>query len=72
MKVYVLESIINNNLRKEKYFKTRKAADKYLAKLLDENRLSVEDVIYRDNNHSQEFVCDYYNRFIVSREIISL
>lgn len=68
MKVYVLESIINNNLRKEKFFKTRQDADKYLAKLLDENNLTVEDVIYRDNNHSQEFVCDYYNRFIVSRE----
>lgn len=72
MKVYVLESIINNNLRKEKFFKTRQDADKYLAKLLDENNLTVEDVIYRDNNHSQEFVCDYYNRFIVSREIIQL
>ena len=72
MKIYVLESIINNSVKKEKYFKTRSAADKYLAKVLDENNLSVEDIIYRNNNHSQEFVCDYYNRFIVSREIIQL
>ena len=65
MKVYVLEAIINNKLTSDKVFASRENANRYLEKLLDHYNLEVNEVVYKDNNHYQEFVCDNYNRIIV-------
>ncbi|MDY2888514.1 MAG: hypothetical protein SOU19_03010 [Candidatus Caccosoma sp.] len=72
MKVYVLNALINNHMMKDKMFTTRQKANKYLEKILDKNNLVVDEVIYKDNNHSQEFICNDYNRIFINREIINL
>ncbi len=67
MKIYHLEAIINNQEVANKNFISRKIADKYLEKLLNRYNLEVGDVIYRDHQHNQEFVCNDYSRILIKR-----
>lgn len=67
MKIYKLDAIINNEELFHKNFLDREHADKYLEALLNKYNLEVNEVIYRDNKHSQEFVCNDYNRISINR-----
>ncbi len=67
MKIYKLDAIINNEELLHKNFIDREQADKYLERLLNKYNLEVSEIIYRDNKHSQEFVCNDYNRISINR-----
>lgn len=69
MKVYKLDAIINNEELVHKMFISREKADKYMEKILNKYNLEVDEIIYRDNKHSQEFVCNTYNRISINRVI---
>lgn len=67
MKIYHLEAIINNQEVLKKSFISRKTADKYMEKILNRYNLEVDDIIYRDHKHNQEFVCNEYSRISIKR-----
>ncbi|MCI5745359.1 MAG: hypothetical protein MR270_03660 [Erysipelotrichaceae bacterium] len=67
MKIYELEAIINKDTILHKNFVTREKANKYLEKILSEYNLNVEDIIYKNDVHHQEFVCNDYNRITINR-----
>lgn len=69
MKVYKLDAIINNEDAVHKMFISREKADKYMEKILNKYNLEVDEIIYRDNKHSREFVCNTYNRISINRVI---
>ena len=71
MKVYVLNAIINNQNIKSKVFESREKACRYLSKILDDHNLEVEDIVYRNNKHNQEFICNQYNIISINREIVN-
>lgn len=64
---YRLEAIMNGERRVVKNFKTRDDANKYLAKLMDQSHLEVNEIISRNRKHDIEFVCDDYNRVFINR-----
>ena len=67
MNLYKLEPIVNHKNLKPEFFLSREKAEQHLEKLLNKYNLVVDEVVYKDNNHSQEFVCDFYNRFFINR-----
>ena len=67
MNLYKLEPIVNSKNLKPEFFLSREKAEKELEKLLNKYNLEVEEVVLKDNNHSQEFVCDFYNKFFIKR-----
>lgn len=51
-----------------KTFKTREKANRFLDKYLESHNLEVQDIInVNDNVHNIEYICNDYNRFLISR-----
>ena len=73
MKYYELNAIVNgeNVKLKRSMFSTRDDAINYMFHYFDEHylySLNVEDEYKVNNNkHSIEYVCDFHNRFTVTR-----
>ena len=73
MKYYELNAIVNGeNIKLKKHtFASRNDAINYMFHYFDEHylyTLNVEDEYAIDNNkHSIEYVCNYHNRFRVTR-----
>ena len=77
MKYYTLSAVVNgSNVRlKRNAFATRNDAIDYMFKYYDDHSLyslQVRDEhIVGDNKHSIEYVCNYHNRFTITREVIA-
>ena len=75
MKYYTLRAIVNGtNVRlRRSAFSTRDEAIDYMFKYYDDHSLYSlhvnDEHIVGDNKHSIEYVCNYHNRFTVTREI---
>ena len=69
MKYYVLEGLIRGNSIREKLSSSRPEAEKELEKILYKKGLQVEDRRF-PSKHTEEFVCDQYTRFFISRVVI--
>ena len=67
MNLYKLEPIVNYKNLKPEFFLSREKAEKHLEKILTKYNLVVSEIVYKDNNHSQEFICDFYNKFFIKR-----
>lgn len=67
MKKYRLKYTINGRDGRVKYFATRNKAESYMGRVLLRTGLDVTDIIFRDNDHSQEFYCNDYSRFTIDR-----
>lgn len=67
MKRYKLEYIVNGKRGKCKSFNSRSSAESYMGKVLLRKHLDVTDIIMKDNDHTQEFYCNDYSRFTISR-----
>jgi hypothetical protein len=67
MNLYKLEPIINHKNMKTEFFLSMNKAEKHLEKLLSKYNLEVEEVVYNNNNDCLEFVCDYYNKFYITK-----
>lgn len=74
MNYYTLKAIVNGELKdfSKKKFSTRQGAIDFMFDYLDREYIydkEVSDVYPVGNDkHRIEYVCDYYTRFIVSRE----
>lgn len=66
MKYYVLAGLINGQSIRERTFISRADAEKALERLLLRRDLQVEDDRF-PSKHTEEFVCDQYTRFFISR-----
>ena len=75
MKYYTLDAVVNgSNVRlKRSAFTSRSEAIDYMFKYYNDHfiyNLEVnEEHIVGDNKHSIEYVCNYYNRFTVTRHV---
>ena len=67
MNLYKLEPIIHHKNLKTVFFLSMDKAEKHLEKLLNKYNLEVEEVVYNNNSNSLEFVCDYYNKFFITK-----
>lgn len=73
MKYYTLKAIVNGRDTKLKRtkFNTRNEAINYMFNYYEDNYLFglevTDEHIVRGNKHSVEYVCNFYNRFIVTR-----
>lgn len=67
MNKYKLEYMVNGRRGKDRVFSTRKDAETYMNKILLRKNLDVTDIIFRDNDHNQEFYCNDYSRFTIER-----
>lgn len=67
MRRYKLEYIVNGRKGRDKFFGSRKAAESYMNRVLLRKNLDVYDIIMRNNDHTQEFYCNDYSRFIIER-----
>ena len=67
MKKYRLKYIVNGRDGRVKYFDTRNDAESYMGRVLLRTGLDVSDIIFKDNDHSQEFYCNDYSRFTIDR-----
>ena len=72
---YTLEAIINGKTTKfERKFASRQSAIDYMFDYLDRayiyDKQITDEYSVGDNKHKVEYVCDYYTRFIVTRESI--
>lgn len=68
-KYYVVDGIVNGDELKERKFKSRKAAEKCLERLLYDNDLQVDTIINR-SKHGNEYICSSYTRFFVNRVVV--
>ena len=74
MKYYTLSATVNgeNSKLDRKYFSSREAAIEYMFKYFDRHylfNLQVNDEYQiGDDKHDIEYVCDYYNRFRITRQ----
>lgn len=66
MKHYVLDGEINGQPIRERTFMTRQDAENVLSAILFRHDLQVEDDRF-PSKHTEEFVCDQYTRFFISR-----
>lgn len=64
---YRLEAILNGERKVVKKFKTRDNANKYLARLMEQSNLEINEIVSRNRNHDFEFICDDYNRVFINR-----
>jgi len=69
MKFYVLDGCINGRAIKGKKFFSRSSAEIGLGKILTKHDLQVEDDRF-PAKHTEEFVCDDYTRFSISRVVV--
>lgn len=67
MKRYKLEYTVNGRKGRDKFFGSRKQAESYMNRVLLRKNLDVCDIIMRNNDHTQEFYCNDYSRFIIER-----
>lgn len=73
MKYYTLSAIVNGRdaKLKRRIFATRDDAIKYMFEYYEKNYLFglevIDEHIVQDNKHSVEYVCNFHNRFIVTR-----
>lgn len=69
MKFYVLDGRINGQPIGEKRFISRADAEKRLERILVNRDLQIENDLF-PSKHTEEFVCNQYTRFFISRKII--
>ena len=72
---YTLEAIINGKTTKfNRKFASRQNAIDFMFDYLDRayifDKQINDEYIVEDNKHKVEYVCDYYTRFIVTRDLI--
>ena len=71
---YTLEAIINGKTTKfNRKFASRQNAIDFMFDYLESayifDKQINDEYIVEDNKHKVEYVCDYYTRFIVTREL---
>ena len=71
MKYYILSGVINGHLIKDRYCYSRESAEKKLERILEKKNLQVE-VDRHPSKHTEEFVCNQYTRFSISRCVVEL
>ena len=74
MKFYTLQAIINGERKTfSNKFESRQKAIDFMFDYLDRayifNKHVDEEYAVGDNKHNVEYVCDYYTRFTICREV---
>ena len=69
MKYYILEGTVNGYPMKDRTFLSRHEAEEQLDRVLENKGLQVE-VSRHPSKHTEEFVCDQYTRFSISRCVV--
>ena len=75
MNYYTLKAIVNGEAKdfSKKKFSSRQGAIDFMFDYLDSayifNKSINEEYTVGNNKHNVEYVCDYYTRFTISREL---